>query len=219
MPALDAAVKSDFHTAFFWMTLSLAFDFLDGMVARWLKVSNPLGLQLDSLADMVSFGVVPSMVLFNIAYTYVPLEIKLFEIIPYLSFLVAAGAALRLARFNLDPSQTKDFKGLPTPSNAILVMGIPFVIEAAGREIFQLYHFVLIPVFLAWIMNVNLRLFSLKISRSDSFLWLKVLFLIASVVLLFWFGKASISAIVLLYILLSFFFYHPAKSISHEIQN
>lgn len=219
LPALDAASRADFHTTLFWMILSLAFDFLDGLVARWLDVATPLGVQLDSLADVVSFGVVPSMVLFKIAVTYVPPELQLLEIVPYLSFIVAAGAAFRLARFNLDVDQTKDFKGLPTPSCAILVIGIPFIIEVVGREVLQLYHFVIIPFLLIWFMNADFRLFSLKLSHADSFLWLKGVFVLAAVVILVWFKKAGLSAVVLLYILLSILFYHPTKSIHHEIQS
>ncbi|MBQ5506414.1 MAG: CDP-diacylglycerol--serine O-phosphatidyltransferase, partial [Prevotella sp.] len=106
--------------AMFWIIMGAVFDFFDGMVARLLKVSSPIGKELDSLADDVTFGVAPSAIVFSELFTLqYPVLQGLQTYIPYCAFLIAAFSALRLAKFNLDDRQTTSFIGLPTPANAL----------------------------------------------------------------------------------------------------
>lgn len=219
LPAIESALSYDFHRCAFWMGLSLLFDFSDGFAARVLKSDSRLGLQLDSLADVVSFGVVPSFILYKLIRIFVPPGgFLLLEYTPYLSFLIAMGAAYRLARFNLDSTQSGDFKGLPTPSAAVFVMGIPFFIDLFGRENFRLLYLIPLPFMLFWIMNSDIRLFALKSKKHGGYFWLKGIFLFLSIALLFGFGMAALSFIILLYIMMSIVFYHPNKA-NHEISS
>lgn len=219
LPALESAMTYNFYGTAFWMGLSLVFDFLDGFVARALGCTSPLGVQLDSLADVVSFGVVPSIVLYKIMKTFIPPEFPEMEFLPYIAFGLAGGAAYRLGRFNLDTNQTSDFRGLPTPSMAIFILGIPFLIESVGRESLKLSQLALLPILLVWIMNSNIRLFGLKFKKGDSYLWLKILFvMLAAIALLLW-KLAALSFVILLYIFLSIVFYRPSKPATNEISS
>ena len=107
--------------AFLLIVIGAVFDFFDGMVARLLHVSSPIGKELDSLADVITFGLAPSAMLFTQlhAMTYPSICIPLQSYIPYIAFVMAAFSALRLAKFNLDDRQTTSFIGLPTPANAL----------------------------------------------------------------------------------------------------
>ncbi|MFN3952120.1 MAG: CDP-alcohol phosphatidyltransferase family protein [Thermaurantimonas sp.] len=218
LPAIESALAYDFHQTAFWMSLSLLFDFTDGLAARAFKSDSQLGVQLDSLADVVSFGVVPSFVLYKQMHIFVPPGDSWLEYSPYLAFLISLGSAFRLARFNLDQTQSYDFRGLPTPSSAIFVMGIPFLIEFFGKEHFRLIYFMPLPVVLFWVMNSNVRLFGFKVRKPDPGIWLKVLFLLLTLVFLLLLKLAGLSFVILLYVVLSICFYHPKKIGKNEIQ-
>lgn len=110
------AFQGDAQLALLFIVIGAVFDFFDGMVARLLHVSSPIGKELDSLADDITFGFAPSAIVFNFL---VPLTTHLSPIIPYLAFIMAAFSALRLAKFNLDERQALGFIGLPTPANAL----------------------------------------------------------------------------------------------------
>lgn len=219
LPAIESALSYNFYSTAFWMGLSLVFDFLDGFVARALGCTSPLGAQLDSLADVVSFGVVPSMVLYKVFQTYIPPEVPELGLLPYLAFAIAGGAAYRLGRFNLDASQSSDFKGLPTPSMALFVLGIPFIIESNGRDVLNLPLLTLLPMVLIWIMNSNFRLFALKFKKMDHYLWLKAIFLLLSALSIFLWKLAALSFVILLYVFLSLVFYRPVKIKENEISS
>ncbi len=121
--------------ALLWIIIGAVFDFFDGMSARLLHVSSPIGKELDSLADDVTFGVAPATIVFSeLAVLEYPSFLQpISDYIPYLAFLIAAFSALRLAKFNLDERQTTSFIGLPTPANALfwgsLVVFNPFWLE------------------------------------------------------------------------------------------
>ena len=127
--AIGCAFYGQYHYAVLMIIVGAVFDFFDGMVARALGVSSPIGKELDSLADVVTFGVAPSAIVFYLFHeVHVPevlLPIKSF--LPYTAFLMAAFSALRLAKFNIDERQHQQFIGLPTPANALfwgsLVLG------------------------------------------------------------------------------------------------
>ncbi len=127
--ATGCAFHSHFFWAVIWIVIGAVFDFFDGMSARALGVSSPIGKELDSLADVVTFGVAPSAILFRLfcQVHYPEMLIPLRDVIPYTAFIMAAFSALRLAKFNLDERQTMGFIGLPTPANALfwgsLVLG------------------------------------------------------------------------------------------------
>ena len=127
--ATGAAFHGQYHWAVLLIVLGAVFDFFDGLVARALVVSSPVGKELDSLADVVTFGVAPSTIIFYLFHEvhYPELLIPFKDWIPYVAFLMAAFSALRLAKFNLDTRQTTQFIGLPTPANALfwasLVLG------------------------------------------------------------------------------------------------
>lgn len=127
--ATGCAFHGHFFWAVIWIVIGAVFDFFDGMSARALGVSSPIGKELDSLADVVTFGVAPSAIVFCLfrQVHYPEILIPLRHIIPYTAFIMAAFSALRLAKFNLDERQSTQFIGLPTPANALfwgsLVLG------------------------------------------------------------------------------------------------
>ena len=116
---LVAAFNGEFITASYLIWIAAIFDFFDGFAARLLKVSSPIGKELDSLADMVTFGVLPSIIIFNMLGGAA-------NMVNYLAFSIAIFSALRLAKFNIDDQQSKSFIGVPTPANAFFVSGLPF---------------------------------------------------------------------------------------------
>lgn len=175
------------------------FDFFDGFAARWLKTSSPIGKELDSLADVVSFGVLPSLFL----YTTLVLESP-FSYVPYLAILMAVCSALRLAIFNIDETQSDSFKGLPTPANAIFITALPFLQSPVYDFVFSPVVLVIITVVFSLLLVSRIDLFALKFK---SFSWsgnqVRFTFLLSCVVLLAVFQLAAVPLIILLYILLS----------------
>jgi CDP-diacylglycerol--serine O-phosphatidyltransferase len=189
------------------------FDFLDGFTARWLKAYSPIGKELDSLADMVSFGVAPASVMFvllrgSLAEAGFPTD--MFDTGWFLSlpaYLLAVFSALRLAKFNIDQRQTDLFIGVPTPAMSLFVCSIAFTIpqndawaEVAGNS----YVLWAVIVVFSYLMICELPLFSLKFK---SFGWktnqLKIIFLGMSAVWLLIFRWTGLAPVILLYILLS----------------
>lgn len=129
-----AALKGNLETAAIFIIIAAVFDFFDGFVARLLKVSSPIGKELDSLADVVSFGVAPGMII----YTWLvrctegisPLhQGVVYDYLPFIALMVPALSAVRLARFNIDENQTSSFLGLPTPANAMFLGFIPLAAD------------------------------------------------------------------------------------------
>ena len=116
--------EHDLITASYLIFLAALLDFGDGFVARLLKASSAMGKELDSLADMVTFGVLPAFMLFSL----IGQEIDNQSVLPYSAFSIAVFSALRLAKFNIDPRQTDSFIGLPTPANALVVASLPLIL-------------------------------------------------------------------------------------------
>ena len=121
--AIIFITQKNFQFAFFFVSLGIFFDFFDGFFARLFQVSSPLGLQLDSLADMITSGLVPGFTMFVLLATF---DIETTELFPYLGFVITLGACYRLANFNIDVRQSDSFIGLPTPANALLILSLPF---------------------------------------------------------------------------------------------
>lgn len=215
--ALVYAFDDNLQMAFFWVCLGIFLDFWDGFAARILKVASPLGVQLDSLADMVTSGVVPGVAMYQMLShiqqndeTYlVTNETFYMKLVPFIGFIITLGACMRLAKFNIDTRQTDSFIGLPTPANALFILSIPLILSTTANEtIINLlsnpYILVAISFFSAFIMNAELPLFSLKI-KSDQLGKNKtaLLFVLLSVLLIIIFQYVAIPIIITLYILIS----------------
>lgn len=216
--ALIHAFNGSYREAFSLVCLGIFFDFWDGFFARIWKVQSPIGLQLDSLADMVTSGVVPGLVMYkmlgdiqeNQSQYNLTEDTYFMGVVPYLGFLITIASCYRLAKFNVDTRQTDSFIGLPTPANALLIMSIPmiqfqytdvdFVIDTLSNP----YVLVGITALSAYLLNAEIPLFSLKVK---SFSWekykMQVVFLILSVVLIGLLEFIAIPIIILLYVLLS----------------
>ena len=119
--ATGAAFYGNYSWAFLLIVIGAVFDFFDGMSARVLKVSSPIGKELDSLADVVTFGVAPSAMIFHLFHrvVYPDFMEPLRDVMPYTAFFMAAFSALRLAKFNIDTRQTSSCIGVPTPANTL----------------------------------------------------------------------------------------------------
>jgi CDP-diacylglycerol--serine O-phosphatidyltransferase len=215
------AVENDFLGAALFVVIGIFFDFLDGFVARLLKVSGDLGTQLDSLADMVTSGVVPGIVMFKLlsnnanfgsfvekTETMVWVGSK-FSFIHFIGLLLTLGACYRLAKFNLDTRQTDSFIGLPTPAMCLFVVSLPLIQEYSDIEFVQNlisnnYFLIGVTLALTYLMNAEIPLFSLKF-KDTSFKknWIIYLFLIFSLVLILLLNYLSIPIIITLYVVLS----------------
>jgi CDP-diacylglycerol--serine O-phosphatidyltransferase len=182
--------------------IAAVFDFMDGFSARMLKVTSPIGKELDSLADMVTFGVLPSVIMFLL------IEGRSEQfIVPYLAFSIALFSALRLAKFNTDERQSEQFIGLPTPACAFFVSAIPFILD---KYFINLNNSVIagslvtISILLSFLLVAELPLFSLKF---NNFKWennrIRYIFVIISVIALFVWNIIALPAIIIFYILLS----------------
>ncbi|MFH0867415.1 MAG: CDP-diacylglycerol--serine O-phosphatidyltransferase [Bacteroidota bacterium] len=203
--------NSDIISAAYFIFIAAIFDFLDGFIAKQLHAQSAFGKELDSLADVVSFGVLPGLIMFVLLNLCYEDEEGWQQYLPYTSFLIPVFSALRLAKFNTDDRQAENFIGLPTPANAIFIASIPFII-LNGNE----YHsfisglfgnpgFLLILILiLSFLLVSPLTLFSLKFK---SFIWkennFRIIFLIVSVILLLIFQFLAIPLIIAIYIFLS----------------
>ncbi|MDD7303859.1 MAG: CDP-diacylglycerol--serine O-phosphatidyltransferase [Bacteroidaceae bacterium] len=184
------------------------FDFFDGMVARLLNVSSPIGKELDSLADVITFGVAPSALVFSLfQQVQYPESVDfLRKVLPYSAFLMAAFSALRLAKFNLDTRQTTSFIGLPTPANAlfwgsIIIGQYPFLTSGRFNALFLLAFMILF----CWLMVAEIPLFALKFKNLS---WaenkIKYIFLAGCLPLLL-LGYSALAAIIVWYVALSIY--------------
>ena len=195
----------------YFIFIAAVFDFFDGLVARWLKADSAMGVQLDSLADMVSFGVFPGIILYKLlTYASISHSDALQEpsALHYVALLIPAAACWRLARFNLSAEHSGNFKGLPSPANGLFMATLPLIyhFNSAGLMNMILNPWVLVAVCLlfSYLMISGIPMFSFKIKSAG---WkgneIRILFLLASVALIGVFHVAGLAAAILLYILLS----------------
>lgn len=219
------AVLNQMELAAFFVFLGIIFDFFDGMAARILDVKSELGLQLDSLADVITSGLVPGIVMFQLLGMsmsggwnldispeaandtfWVGLKVAP---LPFLGFLITLASAYRLAKFNLDENQVSSFIGLPTPANALLILSLPLILLYQNNDFLNgiiLNQWFLIGVTLlsAYLLNSKLELFALKFNtwsfKENS---QRYFFLIGSLVLLMTLKYLAIPAIIIFYILSS----------------
>jgi CDP-diacylglycerol--serine O-phosphatidyltransferase len=205
--ALVMVSQTEFEFAFYFVCLGIFFDFFDGFFARKFNVAGPLGVQLDSLADMVTSGVVPGFVMFKMMQDSAAFGIESY--LPYLGFIITLGACYRLAKFNIDTRQSDSFIGLPTPANALFFTSLPLINATFFDDNFNgvIYNnWVLIGLcFLsAYIMNAEIPLFSLKIKDfSFAKYKLQIFFLALSVLMLLFLQILAVPLIIIVYVLLS----------------
>lgn len=181
---------------FVWV--ACVFDFFDGFAARALKTSSPIGKELDSLADMVSFGVLPGILMKNLLTTAGAGDFA------WLGLALPVFAALRLAKFNVDTRQTDSFIGVPTPAHALFITGVPYLAALMPQGVFSWPVLGVITIGFCALMVAEIPLFALKFKN---FGWadnkIRFTFLIASALLLLFFQAAGIPLAILLYIVLS----------------
>ncbi|MEM0575240.1 CDP-alcohol phosphatidyltransferase family protein [Flavobacterium polysaccharolyticum] len=211
--AITFVVQQQFEMAFYFVCLGIFLDFFDGFFARLFQVSSPLGLQLDSLADMVTSGVVPGLTMFYMMLKAFGLQISSpFSgqyALAFLGFLITLGSCYRLANFNIDTRQTDSFIGLPTPANALFILSLPLVVRHFDSfmmfELLSNYGVLLaISIGSAYILNAEIPLFSLKVKKltvRDN--KLTFFFLAVSVLLLVTLQFLGIPLVILFYIFLS----------------
>lgn len=210
--AITVAFQGNLILASWLMGLAAIFDFLDGMAARLLNVKSAIGKELDSLADMVSFGLLPGVIVFQLL-SLNPNIIS--PLIPYIAFLIPAFSALRLAKFNTDTRQEEMFYGLPTPAVAILIASLPLILNQHAvifgmdfsfikQFLSNWYFLVSLTVLLSWLLVAEIPLMSLKFK---SFGWTenrtRYVLILLSIILLICFQFAGVPLIILLYIILS----------------
>jgi CDP-diacylglycerol--serine O-phosphatidyltransferase len=195
-----------YETAFWLIIAASVCDFLDGFVARLLHQSSPLGVQLDSLADDVTFGVVPAVVMFDI-YTHTTsfygINAEWMGYASYVVLIIAAFSVLRLAKFNIDTTQTTEFEGLPTPANALMLLSLAMLWEQGRVALYQ-EHILVVSIAAALLLISPIRMFALKFK---GFGWrgneLRYTFLLVSLALIIIVPAYSILAIIVLYIAIS----------------
>ncbi|GJH40733.1 phosphatidylserine synthase [Capnocytophaga sp. HP1101] len=210
--AIVFAVRGALDWAALFVALGIFLDFFDGFFARLLHVKSDMGLQLDSLADMVTAGVVPGIVMFQLLSnsTYVNENTTTWvAYLPYAGFLITLASAYRLANFNIDTRQTSGFIGLPTPANTMFILSLPLILQYQSTELLDsLLHntWVLLAITLlsAYLLNAEIALFALKFTDySFKNNTLKYIFLALCIVLLVGVKIIAIPLIILLYIILS----------------
>ena len=211
------AVLGKLEWAALFVFLGIFFDFFDGLAARVLKVESELGVQLDSLADLITSGLVPGLVMFqllgmaqrggwNLDFTGHGPELAL---LPFFGFAITLASAYRLARFNLDVNQVSSFVGLPTPANAMLVLSLPLILmyhnsDALNTVLLNSWFLIGLTLVSAFLLNAKMPLFALKFKNygfRDN--WVRYLFLFGSLVMLLTLKFLAIPLIVLFYILAS----------------
>jgi len=201
----------NFTLAVWLLVAATGFDFLDGLVARALKVSSPVGKELDSLADMVSFGVAPGAIMYMLLLrNWVTDYANVFYWPATIGFVITLFSCVRLAKFNLDTRQTDSFIGVPTPAATIFVIGLLMIYINNSFGLAQyLTPALLIPtvLILSYLLVVELPLFSLKFKK---FTWkgneIRFIFLLLSIGLLIGLKEVAFSLIIVIYVLMSVFF-------------
>lgn len=203
------AFNNDLESAAYLVLLAAAFDFADGLAARALKAYSEIGKQLDSLADMVSFGFIPGLFVFKMLESSLDAN-GLPSYLSYLGFIITVFSALRLAKFNIDTRQTENFIGLATPANTMFFISIPFL----SSQPIEMLHILSNPVVLiflsfgmSYLLVSELPLFSLKFkSLAFNSSIHRYLLILISLILIIFFKFAAIPMIIVFYILLSIIF-------------
>ena len=217
------AIYEDFNSAAVFVLIGILLDFFDGFVARLLKVSGDLGKQLDSLADMVTSGVVPGLIMFqlinaNSEISGINNEFLLNDSL--FGLVLTLGACYRLAKFNLDTRQSDSFIGLPTPAMCLFVISLPLIQENSNLHVVENllesnYFLIGITLLLTFLMNAEISLFSLKFKEySFAKNYIKYVFIIVSILMIIGLQYISIPLIILLYVIISVLQNYKTKEVS-----
>ncbi|CAM3565788.1 phosphatidylcholine/phosphatidylserine synthase [Zobellia roscoffensis] len=210
------AASNQLEMAALYVFLGIFFDFFDGLAARVLNVQSELGVQLDSLADMITSGLVPGIVMFQLlnmanfgswseggsAYSFM----SLMDYIPLFGFLITLGSAYRLAKFNIDENQVSSFVGLPTPANALLILSLALILQYHDNDtlngiILNTWFLVFMTILSTYLLNANIPLFALKFktwSFKDNAV--RYIFIIISAVLLLTLRVLAVPVIIVFYV-------------------
>ncbi len=207
--AVIFAVEGALTMAAFFVLLGIFFDFFDGFLARKLNVASALGLQLDSLADMVTSGLVPGLIMFQLISQSLTGSEPYVDLLPYMGLLITLGSAYRLANFNISTEQKNYFIGLPTPANALLVLSFPLILEYQNNEAFNsvilnAWFLLVLTLISTFLLNAPVKLMALKFKTwkfSDNIE--KYILLILALIFLMVFKFFGISLIIFSYLLLS----------------
>lgn len=218
--AVIFAVNNNFVTATLFVFLGVFFDFFDGFAARKLNVQSDLGIQLDSLADMVTSGLLPGIIMYKLLEmtTGVPENSNSWEtsnfkfdlpILPLIGLCVTLASAYRLAKFNIDEDQQTYFKGLPTPANALLIISLPLILEFQNNDLINLiiinkWFLIGLTGVSCYLLNSNIKLFALKfknwILKENA---IRYIFIVLCIVLVILLQFVAIPLVILLYISMS----------------
>ena len=199
--------QAKYEMAILFIILGAVFDFFDGMLARLFHVSGPLGKELDSLADDITFGFAPSVIVFSLfkEVQYPDILAPFTDYIPYTAFIIAVFSALRLGKFNIDTRQSTSFIGMPTPANALfwgslVVGGHDFLVS----ESFNAIYLLILVLIMSYLLVAEIPMFSLKFKNltwSDN--KISYIFLLVCIPLLIFLQISGFAAIILWYIFLS----------------
>jgi CDP-diacylglycerol---serine O-phosphatidyltransferase len=213
--AIFLAFSGELTLASWFIIFAAILDFCDGLVARLLKARSEIGAQLDSLADVISFGLAPSAIMYQLILQSTgnsSWSAELIKLLPYTALLLVAGGAYRLAKFNTDPGQEVEFKGLPIPATGLFVAALPLMVNQFRQSeeltrIFQNQYILLVIILiLSFLMVSNIPMISLKFKNLKWKDNISRFILIGSVPLLFVFFRwSAIPLIIFLYILISVF--------------
>ena len=213
------AVNGNMIATALFVFLGVFFDFFDGLLARKLNVQSELGLQLDSLADMVTSGLVPGIVMFQLFNLTGPdwlefgsggiLGLELNSLLPFFGLLITLASAYRLAVFNIATNQSDSFIGLPTPANTLLILSLPLIMEFQNSDtmnviILNKWFLIGFTLVSCYLLNAKIKLLALKFKNwgfKDNAA--RYILLIMAVVLLVIFQFAAIPLIIILYIFIS----------------
>lgn len=223
--AVVFAMNNNFVVASIFVFLGIFFDFFDGFFARKFKVQGPLGVQLDSLADMVTSGLVPGIVMYKLLGLTLNSNMTVnlnnewtdsifwsgFKMapLPFLGLCITLASAYRLAKFNIDEDQQSYFKGLPTPANTLLIISLPLIIEFQNSDlmnniILNKWFLIGLTILSSYLLNSNIKLFALKFKewgfKANA---TRYVFIMLCVVLLILLQFAAIPILILLYISMS----------------
>ena len=221
--AVILAVSGDLISASFFILFGIFFDFFDGLAARLLDAQTPVGLQLDSLADVITSGLAPALIMVQMLSVSTsgellslahfgqepPLPPVSIDFLPFVGLLIVVASAYRLAKFNVDTRQTTGFIGLPTPANALLILSLPLMLSYQHSDVLEgiiMNKWVLLGLVAisCILLNMNVRLFGLKFKtwdfRSNA---VRYIFLLVSIGLLAVLHFKGIPLVILLYLVLS----------------
>ena len=215
------AVDANFVAASLFVFLGIFFDFFDGFFARKFNVQGDLGLQLDSLADMVTSGLVPGIIMYKLlelaSSNWSAVEVisnssfsfNAISAFPLVGLLITLASAYRLAKFNIDTEQQSYFKGLPTPANTLLIISLPLILEFQNNDIINAvilnrWFLIGLTCLSCYLLNANIKLFALKFKnysfKSNA---TRYIFILLCMVLLIVLQFAAIPIVIVLYIIMS----------------